>query len=64
MFKNTDSLSDDERKVYLSVSSEPQHIDVIAEKCGLPSYVLIRAISSLELKDFIVNTSGRLYAIK
>lgn len=62
--KNTDSLSDDERKVYLSISSEPQHIDVIAEKCGLPSYVVIRAISSLELKDLIVNTSGRLYAIK
>lgn len=62
--KNTDSLSDDERKVYLSISSEPQHIDVIAEKCGLPPYVVIRAVSSLELKDLILNTSGRLYAIK
>lgn len=62
--KNTDSLSDDERKVYLSISSEPVHIDVIAEKCGLPPYVVIRAVSSLELKDLVQNTSGRLYAIK
>ena len=62
--KNTDSLSEDERKVYLSVTSDPQHIDAIAEKCGLPPYVVIRAISSLELKDLIQNTSGRLYAIK
>ena len=62
--KNTDALSEEERKVYLSISSEPVHIDVIAEKSGLPPYVVIRAVSSLEIKDLIVNTSGRLYAIK
>ncbi len=62
--KNTDSLSEEERKVYLSITSEPVHIDVIAEKCGLPPYVVIRAVSSLELKDLIKNTSGRLYAIE
>jgi len=62
--KNTDTLNEEEKKVYLSISSEPIHIDDIAEKSGLPPYVVIRAVSSLELKDFIENTGGRLYAIK
>lgn len=62
--KNTDALSEDEKMVYLSISAEPLHIDNIAEKCGLPSYVVIRAVSSLELKDLITNTGGRFYAIK
>lgn len=62
--KNVSDLSDEERKVYLSLSDTPVHIDVIAENVGLPPYVVIRAVSSLELKDLIQNTSGRLYAIK
>ncbi len=62
--KNVPDLSEDERKIYLTITDTPVHIDVIAENTGLPSYVVTRAVSSLELKDLIVNTSGRLYAIK
>lgn len=62
--KNTDNLSEEERKVYLALSDTPVHIDVLAEKASLPMHVIIRSVSSLELKDLIVNTSGRLYAIK
>ncbi len=62
--KNVTDLSEEERKIYLSLTDTPVHIDVIAENTGLPPYVVIRAVSSLELKDLIVNTSGRLYAIK
>lgn len=62
--KNVPDLSEDEKKIYLTITDTPVHIDVIAENTGLPSYVVTRAVSSLELKDLIVNTSGRLYAIK
>lgn len=62
--KDIKLLSEEEKKVYLSLTDTPVHIDSIAEKTGLPPFVVIRAISSLELKDYVVNTSGRLYAIK
>lgn len=62
--KDVKDLSEEERRVYLSLSDTPVHIDNIAEKTGLPPFVVIRAVSSLELKDLIANTSGRLYAIK
>lgn len=62
--KDVKALSEEERKVYLSLTDKPVHIDSIAEKTGLPPFVVIRVVSSLELKDLIVNTSGRLYAIK
>lgn len=62
--KDVKDLSEEERKVYLSITDTPVHIDVIAEKTDLPPFVVIRAVSSLELKDLIVNTGGRLYAIK
>ncbi len=62
--KNVDGLSDEEKKVYYVLGTTPVHIDELAEKTGLPPFVVIRAVSSLELKDLIVNTSGRLYAIK
>lgn len=62
--KDVKNLSEEERKVYLSLTDTPVHIDYIAEKTGLPPFVVIRAVSSLELKDLVVNTGGRLYAIK
>ena len=62
--KEVPDLTEEERKVYLSLTDTPVHIDSVSEKVGLPPYVVIRAISSLELKDLVVNTGGRLYAIK
>ena len=62
--KDVPDLSDEEKKVYFSLSDTPVHIDTIAEKTDLPPFVVIRVISSLELKDLIVDTGGRLYAIK
>ena len=62
--KNVEGLSPEEKKVYYAIGTTPVHIDELAEKAGLPPFVVIRAVSSLELKDLIENTSGRLYAIK
>ncbi len=62
--KNVSDLSDEEKKVYLSLTATPVHIDSLSEKCGLPPFIVIRAVSSLELKDLIIDTGGRLYAIK
>lgn len=62
--KDVTDLSEEERKIYLALTDTPMHIDDLAEKTNLPPFVIIRVISSLELKDLVVNTSGRLYAIK
>ncbi|MBQ8795457.1 MAG: DNA-processing protein DprA [Clostridia bacterium] len=62
--KDVAGLTEVERKVYLSLSETPMHIDTIAEKCSMEPFAVIRAISSLEIKDLIENTDGRLYAIK
>jgi len=57
-------LTDEEKKVYLFLTDTPVHIDEISEKTALPTFAAIRAVSSLELKDLVVNTNGRMYAIK
>lgn len=62
--KNIPDLNEEEKKVYYTLTDTPMHIDTVAEKSGIPPYATIRAVSSLELRDLIVNTSGRFYAIK
>ncbi len=57
-------LSDDERKVYYLIGSDPVHVDTIAEKSGMPVHKVLRIISSLEIGDLIINTEGRYYIIK
>lgn len=62
--KDTSTLSYEEKLVYLSLSNDPVHIDDLSQNVDLPPFVVIRAVSSLELKDYVENTSGRFYAIK
>ncbi len=62
--RESDNLTDDERKVYYLLGLDPMHIDVIAETSGIPVYKILRILSTLEMNDLIVNTEGRNYAIK
>ena len=57
-------LSEDENTVYFAISDNPRHIDEIIMQCDIPAHKILRIISSLEIKDLIVNTDGRNYAIK
>ena len=58
------NLTDDEKSVYYAIGNDPVHIDVITDRTSLPPHVVIRIVSSLELKDLIENTNGRFYALK
>lgn len=62
--RNCSELSEDEKKIYFSLSAEPIHIDDLISKCSVPAHKVLRIISSLEIKDLIINTDGRNYAIK
>lgn len=62
--KDTNNLSDDERKVYYLLGMEPMHVDEISQMSQIPIHVVLRILSTLEINDLIVNTSGRNYAIK
>ena len=62
--QKAEGLTREEAAVYYTIGNKPMHIDEIAEKSKLASFVVIRAVSSLELKDLIENTNGRFYAIK
>ncbi len=62
--RDSNLLSDEERRVYYILGLEPMHIDAIAETSGIPVYKIMRILSTLEMNDLIVNTEGRNYAIK
>lgn len=62
--RDFENLTNDEKTVYFAIGNDPVHIDVITEKAALAPHIVIRIVSSLELKDLIKNTSGRFYALK
>ncbi len=58
------SLSADEKQVVDNLDSEPQHIDDIAARCGIPVSRVCTAVLRLELKGLVVNHSGGKYSKK
>ena len=55
------SLTAEERKLLESLSEEPLHIDVIAQKNGLPTSRALATLLSLELKDVVKQLAGKVF---
>ena len=58
------SLTDDERKVYKSLSDEPVYIDEILKKSGLATTRATKVLLDLELKRLIRELPGKQYVRK
>jgi DNA processing protein len=58
------ALSDDEIIILRFLTEEPEriHIDLICRQCGLPVSRASAALSSLELKGFVKQSPGKLFA--
>ena len=56
-------VSDNARKVYAVITAEPQHIDVITEKAGIPVNAVLQCMTELELEGLIAADAGRMYKL-
>lgn len=56
-------LTDDEHKVYKYLSHDPIHIDDLATRTGLEITVLLTILLQLELKQAVVQLSGKNFVI-
>jgi DNA processing protein len=52
-------LNEKEKSVYSVLTTEPQHIDKIAQQCQLPISETLSTLLSLELKNVILQTVGK-----
>lgn len=52
-------LSGIEKRIYDQLSYDPQYIDVLAERCGLPTHELLTVLLSLELKNLVQQMAGK-----
>ncbi len=51
-------LSDEEKRVWEMLTDDPQHIDSLSQKLGLPSSQVLSLLLTLELKDLIKQLPG------
>jgi DNA processing protein len=58
------SLTEDERKIYKTLSDEPAHIDDIVSLSGLDARGASKALLSLEIKKLITQMPGKHFARK
>lgn len=57
------SLQGEEKEIYDFIAAQDgAHVEEIAAHCGKPSYALCGALSSLEVKGFLVRMGGNRYA--
>ncbi len=56
-------LNEEQYNVYYAIGYEPVHIDVIAEKTGMPVFKLLPILTTLELRELIKCVQGRSYRI-
>lgn len=56
-------ISENAEKVYSVLTNSPVHVDIIAKRAGLNSSQTLRAITELELGDFISSMPGRQYSL-
>ena len=57
--KTYKDASDDERIVLKYLSEEPLHIDILCQKCGLSSSLVLSILLSLELKSYVRQLAGK-----
>ncbi|MEE3332694.1 MAG: DNA-processing protein DprA [Ruminococcus sp.] len=58
------NLSDDEEKVYYSITNEPVMLEDISDATELPVYRIMSIVTTLELKGLIECVQGRSYKLK
>lgn len=58
------SLTEDERKIYKTLSDEPLYIDDIADSCGLDARKASKALLNLEIKRLIKQMPGKQFVRK
>ena len=58
------SLTDDERKVYKSLSDEPMHVDEVIDKAGIEHSKASKILLNLELKKLIAQLPGKQFIKK
>jgi DNA processing protein len=58
------NLSDDEEKVYYSITNEPVMLEDISDATELPVYRIMSIVTKLELKGLIECVQGRSYKLK
>ncbi len=56
-----EGLSDSEKKVLSLLSDEPQHIDLISQRSGLPTSEALSILLTLELKDLVRQLAGKMF---
>jgi DNA processing protein len=54
-------LSEDEEKIYLSITMEPAHIDEIIRKTSMETGKVSAILSILEIKDLIIRREGNFF---
>jgi DNA processing protein len=60
--KNLSQLSEVEKNIYSLIRDEPYHIDKIAQNTNVTTSQALSALLSLELKGFIKQLSGKMFA--
>jgi len=56
-------LSEDERKVYESLSASPCHLDQIVEKSGAGIHLVLQTLSLLEMQDVVEQMPGQRFRV-
>ncbi len=56
-------MTDEEKKVFGMLGTEPIHIDNIARRLGLPSHKLLGLLLDLEIKGIVRQTEGKKFCI-
>ncbi len=62
--KDLSCLSEFEKKIYELLKTEPLYIDAISERSGLPSQEVSCVLMMLEVKGFIRQMPGKVFALK
>jgi len=62
--KDLSGLSDGEKTVYSLLESAPLHIDLVSQRSGLPPQEVSSALMMLEVKGYIKQMPGKVFAVK
>jgi DNA processing protein len=62
--KDLSALLEGERAVYALLANEPLHIDVVSQRTGLPPQEVSSILMMLEVKGYIKQLPGKVFAVK
>lgn len=57
----SDSMSDDEKNIYKTLTLEPKHINQVITECGIETRRVVQLLLNLELNGFIEQLPGSCY---